>query len=133
MGMKAQEADNAALCAKEVDAAKHGDPKCQCIGIDGRNGTASAPGGFGSRCEAWEQDNDPKCADENPPEYCQMAWCYVDPCDCDLDTPSKPSSYLPDAVHQGRPVHFSYVTCGGEDKWSSAEAKKQAEENKQLC
>jgi len=139
---KAQEADNKALCKKEADPTRFGDKKCQCIGVDGRNGTAlitygdttmDYPVDVGSRCEPWEKEDDPACQVESPPGYCEMKWCYVDPCDCNLSVPSKASSYLPTAKHDGRPVHYSYVTCGAEDKWSSAEAKKQAAENAMLC
>ena len=31
----------------------------------------------------------------------------------------KPSAYLPDAKYQGKPVHFSYATCGGKDSFST--------------
>lgn len=138
----AQGADNEGLCDEEADPATYGDSKCQCIGVDGRNGTALVsygnttmdfPINLGSRCDAWEKEADPACKDEDPPAYCEMAWCYVDPCACNLSVPSKASSYLPDATHAGKPVHFSYVTCGAEDNWSSEEATAQAAENQDLC
>jgi len=36
-----------------------------------------------------------------------------------MTTPPKTSSYLPDANFQGKPVYYSYQTCGGVDSFTA--------------
>ena len=47
-----------------------------------------------------------------------MSWCYVDPCECQLEVPPKTSSYLPKARGNGKPIYFSYAACGAEDEYT---------------
>lgn len=138
----AHDADNAALCSEKIDEKHWGKSQCRCIGIDGQKGVTvmrqngkkfSYPADAGARCDTWEGDHHPDCKGEYTPPWCHEAWCYVDPCSCDLEMPSKPSAFLPDATYQGRPVHFSHATCGAADSWSSVEAKVHAAENKVMC
>lgn len=142
MKVKAQKADNKEMCATPIDAAHWGDEKCRCIGMEGQQGTVQVsygneaytyPADMGSRCHTWEADVHPSCTKDGAPDWCHQKWCFVDPCSCNLDTPSKGSAYLPDAKHQGKPIHYSYATCGGVDSWSTDTMKEQAKENKDIC
>merc|ERR1719245_1736968 len=56
-------------------------------------------------------------------EWCSQKWCYVDPCECGLEVPPKISS-VQKVAFQGRPLYYSYATCGGVDSWT---AKNHAE------
>jgi len=114
-------------CAVEVDDAKWGADNCRCVGIGPQPGSTKVtikdkqvdfPADVGSTCTAWEEDNHPECAGEKPPAWCSQKWCYVDPCSCKLPTPPKTSSYVPDANYQGKPVYYSYATCGGKDEYT---------------
>lgn len=120
----------------------YGSSRCPCIGIDDLDGTTEMHGGgevlvypadAGGRCEPWEEASHPDCADGHGPDWCHQAWCYVDPCDCNLDVPSKPSLYMEGSKYQGRPLHYSYATCGATDTFTSEEAKKQLKDNKATC
>lgn len=117
------------MCAK-ADAVAHGTPACQCIGIDGYEGQVEVdigkgrkmmyPADTGSRCEAWETvGKHPDCTGPNAPSWCTQKWCYVDPCKCKLETPPKTSAFLPDVKFQGRPIYYSYATCGAEDTYTA--------------
>jgi len=120
-------------CAVEVDSDKWGDEDCRCIGIGPQPGTTKVnikdkmvdfPADTGATCNAWEEDNHPDCQGKNPPDWCGQAWCYVDPCKCKLATPPKTSSYLPDSTAaEGRPIYYSYATCGSEDAYSAGDKK----------
>jgi len=121
-------ADIEATCAVKVDSAKWGAESCRCVGIAPQPGTTKVsikdkkvdfPADIGSTCSAWEDGNHPECSGAQPPSWCSQAWCYVDPCSCKLATPPKTSNYAPDANYQGRPLYYSYATCGGSDSWSS--------------
>ena len=48
-----------------------------------------------------------------------MSWCYVDPCECQLEVPPKTSSYLPKARGNGKPIYFSYAACGADDEYTA--------------
>merc|ERR1719281_1438752 len=49
--------------------------------------------------------------------WCVDAWCYVDPCTC--KGTAKKSSYFPGLkTKAGKPVYYSYATCGSEDKFT---------------
>mmetsp|Transcript_29750 Transcript_29750/g.68499 ORF Transcript_29750/g.68499 Transcript_29750/m.68499 type:complete len:419 (+) Transcript_29750:105-1361(+) len=109
-----------------------GDPKCPCIGFDNIDGDTLVdfggkqvpyPADMGARCEAWDNGRHPtSCMDGQEPgpgnEWCAQPWCYVDACKCDLPTLPKVSTYLPEASYIGKPLYFSYSTCGGKDLWS---------------
>jgi len=108
---------------------KFGHEKCQCVGIDNIEGTTETtagpyPADLGARCEAWDKDQHADCKSANPPKWCADAWCYVDPCKCDIEVMPKVSSYLPDAQYQGKSVYYSYASCGSTDQWTSENADK---------
>eukprot|EP00933_Yihiella_yeosuensis_P045347 TRINITY_DN4071_c0_g1_i1.p1 TRINITY_DN4071_c0_g1~~TRINITY_DN4071_c0_g1_i1.p1 ORF type:complete len:409 (-),score=100.58 TRINITY_DN4071_c0_g1_i1:223-1449(-) len=129
-----------------------GNSKCPCVGIAGiegvtigrisKNTTASFPADLGARCEAWDNGyNTLYCADGGDPGknngWCAQPWCYVDPCNCDLDVPPTQSpddsGYLPGASYQGNGMWYSYKTCGGIDFWLDADKKKEQQEQPKTC
>lgn len=137
---------------KETSLAKApsrlGDAKCPCIGIDNINGSTTVvvggstrtkyPADTGAHCEAWDDAREPaSCLDGQVPGaghgWCSQPWCYVDPCNCDLDLKPKASSYLPDGMYQGKPLYFSYATCGAEDSWSAEQKHEIKEADKEMC
>jgi len=119
-------------CSVNVNAKKWGAEECRCVGVGPQPGTTKVnvkdkmvafPADTGATCEKWEEDNHPDCQVDDPPDWCSQAWCYVDPCSCKLEISPKTSSYLPDSYYQGKPVYFSYATCGGIDAFTAAEHK----------
>jgi len=140
--MKKTAKDLKATCAVKVDSAKWGEDTCRCIGLEPQSGTTKVaikgkmekfPADTGANCQKWEEDRHPDCKGKSPPDWCSEAWCYVDPCSCKLATPPKTSSYLPDANYQGKPIYFSYATCGGEDKGWTTESKTGGKELESVC
>jgi len=127
--------------SKAPAPADHGSDDCRCVGIDEiegetvialkKHGKVSYPADLGASCQAWDAETHPGCPGES---WCKQKWCYVDPCKCKnvADLP-KPSAYLPDAKYQGKPVHFSYATCGGKDSFSAEEEKKTAKDLEATC
>ena len=73
--------------------------------------------------ESWDAKRHPDCAGDKPAGWCKQEWCYVDPCECDLDVPPKTSSYLPSGMVNGKPVYFSYATCGTSDSYSATNSR----------
>eukprot|EP00931_Biecheleriopsis_adriatica_P061257 TRINITY_DN36825_c0_g1_i1.p1 TRINITY_DN36825_c0_g1~~TRINITY_DN36825_c0_g1_i1.p1 ORF type:complete len:556 (-),score=99.42 TRINITY_DN36825_c0_g1_i1:17-1684(-) len=120
-------------CKSDVSERKWGNKKCRCIGIDGQPGKTefslrhgkhfrSYPTDAGATCAPWHMGRHPECVvdgDGVPAEWCADSWCFVDPCDCFLETAAKPAYYFGDhASVQGRPVYYSFATCGSEDKFT---------------
>jgi hypothetical protein len=83
--------------------------------VDGK--TVKYPADLGSHCEAWDEHVTPGCPGAS---WCSEKWCYVDPCNCNIDPLPKQSDYLGDAEYQGHSIYFSYVTCGGTDSYSDS-------------
>jgi len=129
---------SSALVLRDVDADVKQTPTaselCPCVGVEGREGNVMQPINssmklsivaaeeYGSTCKAWDDDNYPGCKDGQTPgkgkEWCAMAWCYVDPCNCNI-TPAPVQSFsFSDSQVQGKPLYYSYDTCGGSDQWS---------------
>lgn len=121
-----------------------GEARCRCTGFQnapgetivdlGKGKTMPYPADIGGECLAWDNDRHPDCkgGDANKkPTWCNQAWCFVDPCSCDIEVPPKQSMYLPKAGFQNRPVYYSYATCNQKDSFSSdehiEESKKEAE------
>eukprot|EP00933_Yihiella_yeosuensis_P040415 TRINITY_DN3471_c0_g1_i1.p1 TRINITY_DN3471_c0_g1~~TRINITY_DN3471_c0_g1_i1.p1 ORF type:complete len:487 (+),score=107.05 TRINITY_DN3471_c0_g1_i1:101-1561(+) len=125
-----KQAEEPKFCAKAVDDTKWGLDGCKCIGINGQPGTTNVsiaadltmayPSDVGATCEAWDNKQHPDCTKKNKPKWCEQAWCFVDPCSCNIGVPPKPTVYLPGSSYQGRPLHYSYMTCGGDDAFSEA-------------
>lgn len=72
----------------------------------------------GSSCKAWDKTQDATCKAKGAPSWCQKKWCWVDPCSCGLTPIPKRSSYFPNARKNGRPVYYSYTTCGDADEFT---------------
>lgn len=128
MRQKKTAEDIANTCKPEVSASEWGSDKCRCVGIAHQDGKAivtinneprSYPVEAGSMCKAWDEQNHPDCNASKPPSWCLRKWCYVDPCSCDLATVPKTSGYLPNASYQGKPIYFSYATCGANDSYTA--------------
>lgn len=75
---------------------------------------------LGAHCEPWDKGVHPFCKGGRDPSFCMEKWCYVDPCNCKIPTMPKMSIYLPDVTYRGKPLAYSYATCGGEDKMLNA-------------
>jgi hypothetical protein len=131
-------------CAVEVDSNLWGQEDCRCVGFAPQAGTMKVnvdgkmvdfPADTGGNCQAWEKDNHPECKSSAPPAWCSQAWCYVDPCKCKTGVPPRTTSYIPDANYQGRPVYYSYDTCGAVDSWTSEKSKEACvnQEDKKAC
>jgi len=140
--------------AKKSSATNLGKKNCRCIGISDLAGTIKVntgdgmvdfPAELGASCQPWENEIHPSCKIHEPlvhdfdnssyikdnPNWCLKSWCYVDPCECDLDPPAKTSSYLPDGMYQGKPLYYSYATCGSVDSYTSAEKLAQTEKEEE--
>jgi len=124
-----------AMCKESPAESLNGRTGCRCVGLGGALGLVNFtvagrhvayPADAGSSCKAWDLSNHPQChhhGDGEVPEWCQQQWCYVDPCSCTVDVPPRASSYLPGAVWQGRPLYYSYDTCGSTDTWTTKHHK----------
>jgi hypothetical protein len=146
MGGNTEEEDIEELCEDDNDGinlpAKWGDDSCRCVGIGPQPGTTNVtikgksvafPADTGATCQAWEEKNHPDCSGKAAPSWCNQKWCYVDPCSCKLATPPKTSSYLPDANYQGRPVYYSYATCGGSDSYTAGRKEACVNQSRGRC
>eukprot|EP00439_Symbiodinium_sp_Y106_P022976 s1652_g2.t2 len=131
---KKQKQEAKGICEKKVEEKKWGKEKCRCVGYDGTPGTVNVtidkkelkyPADTGATCESWDAKRHPDCVGDKPADWCKQEWCYVDPCECELDVPPKTSSYLPSGMVNGKPVYFSYATCGTSDSFSAT--------NKESC
>lgn len=90
-----------------IAMSKYGDTKCRCTGFNGlpgvinvtlSTGVVSAPSSYGSTCDKWNGDSD--------------RWCFVDPCNCDMPTPPKQSTWYPGSTFRGESLYYSEATCG---------------------
>merc|ERR1719326_1975579 len=118
-------------CAKNPQQTSYGEDACPCVGVDNLKGYFALqvefyhvqyPAEMGASCDAWESGRHPQCRDSPSPTWCSQSWCYVDPCNCNLDVkPKKTSTTL---TYQGSPAYWSYKTCGGMDFWSEDVSNK---------
>mmetsp|Transcript_87972 Transcript_87972/g.248303 ORF Transcript_87972/g.248303 Transcript_87972/m.248303 type:complete len:362 (-) Transcript_87972:41-1126(-) len=109
-----------------------GDSACPCIGFDNIRGETTVvlddgaevayPADLGARCEKWDDGVHSACKEGQTPGFgngwCAQSWCFVDPCNCDIPVMPKMTKYVPDARFRGKPLYWSYATCGGEDMFS---------------
>eukprot|EP00927_Polykrikos_kofoidii_P040841 TRINITY_DN34837_c0_g1_i2.p1 TRINITY_DN34837_c0_g1~~TRINITY_DN34837_c0_g1_i2.p1 ORF type:complete len:1865 (+),score=292.54 TRINITY_DN34837_c0_g1_i2:271-5595(+) len=122
-----------------VDDPKNlGNPGCPCLGLAGGGEITSrvvdlkassqkrGPPVFaryllqtGSSCDAWDGLLHPDCQvppNDEKPAWCDQAWCFVDPCNCNAPGVTyQRSALFPDATYQGKALAFSYLTCGSKD------------------
>lgn len=110
-----------------------GSSKCPCIGLSGVEGEVEVtisdavvdyPAELGGKCHAWDEKAHPLCKEGSTEAWCAQKWCYVNPCDCDLPVLPKTSSYMPGATFQGKPIYYSYATCGGTDTFTAKHYKE---------
>jgi hypothetical protein len=127
-------------CTQKLHGFTWGMGNCRCIGVDDRDGvmnalvgkkeTASYPAETGGTCAAWDAGRHPDCLKADAPKWCNQAWCYVDPCSCQINTPPVVAGYVPDGLYQGRPIYFSYETCGSADTYTAGFHKKACKNQK---
>lgn len=125
-------------CSQKLHGFTWGMGNCRCIGVDGRDGVLNAviakdkkapyPAETGGTCHSWDDQTHPDCKKPDAPKWCRQQWCYVDPCSCSLNTPPVVAGYVPDGLYQGRPIYFSYETCGSVDTYT-ADFHKEACKN----
>lgn len=108
-------------------SANYGNTACRCVGIDAVSGVTQVvingeivafPGGLGARCEAWDNGIHPSCLGSSPPSFCSQRWCFVDPCNCKMSQVPRTSGYMPTVHYQGKPIFYSYETCGSTDSFT---------------
>eukprot|EP00928_Gymnodinium_smaydae_P059828 TRINITY_DN4328_c0_g2_i2.p1 TRINITY_DN4328_c0_g2~~TRINITY_DN4328_c0_g2_i2.p1 ORF type:complete len:2095 (-),score=209.23 TRINITY_DN4328_c0_g2_i2:68-6352(-) len=98
---------------------------CPCIDA-GLSGVATVGGKevffalhMGAKCAAWDDGKAPGCEDEMQTPglgkgRCAKRWCYVDPCNCDIDTPPLSvgeAGYFKGATYKDKPLFYSEETC----------------------
>lgn len=100
----------------------YGQDTCPCVGIDNLRGYFASnldyyhvqyPLEAGASCDNWDKGVHPECAGEPVPQWCRKSWCFVDPCNCDLDDSPKKSRL--GVTYQGGPAFYSYKTCNDFD------------------
>eukprot|EP00441_Pelagodinium_beii_P045896 CAMPEP_0197623692 /NCGR_PEP_ID=MMETSP1338-20131121/3653_1 /TAXON_ID=43686 ORGANISM="Pelagodinium beii, Strain RCC1491" /NCGR_SAMPLE_ID=MMETSP1338 /ASSEMBLY_ACC=CAM_ASM_000754 /LENGTH=416 /DNA_ID=CAMNT_0043193749 /DNA_START=64 /DNA_END=1310 /DNA_ORIENTATION=- len=126
---------------KTTRGSNYGLKNCPCVGLDHVEGhlavtyngkIASYPADLGSHCKEWDDGHtELQCGTDQTPGagngYCKERWCYVDACNCNITVQPKLSTYFPDATWRGKPLHYSYGTCGSQDTWTQDE-KASAED-----
>jgi len=117
-----------AHCANNPHKTSYGKNACRCIGIDNLQGYYATQVNFhhtqytaetGASCGAWDKGSHPECKGAVPPQWCSQQWCYVDPCDCDLDVLPKITTV--GIKYQGRHAYYSYDTCSAMDFFSEGD------------
>jgi len=115
------------VCNKPLDEKLFGAENCRCIGIDKFEGSIEAnlgdgkkhlfPASYGATCQAHESTLHPDCKGDKAPEWCDKAWCWVDPCSCQQEEPPKVTAgWMGDTVNfQGKTLYYSYTGCGSKD------------------
>jgi hypothetical protein len=128
-------------CKKKVGGPPKGSAfgknKCPCVGIDNLRGYFAVELDFhhvqyplevGASCDEWDKGYNPACEAAIPPSWCNQKWCYVDPCECELDvTPKKTQIGL---EYQGHAAFWSYDTCGNFDFFSADTSKESCASRK---
>ena len=107
----------------------YGNPACPCIQDNGQtivdNTVITDKAGFsghaypfdyGEQCTAHAEPGVASCSDPFPPAWCGSAWCYIDPCNCNDENVGLSDYFTTTA--SGKPLYFSYATCGSLDTYS---------------
>eukprot|EP00928_Gymnodinium_smaydae_P088309 TRINITY_DN72415_c0_g1_i1.p1 TRINITY_DN72415_c0_g1~~TRINITY_DN72415_c0_g1_i1.p1 ORF type:complete len:574 (-),score=154.90 TRINITY_DN72415_c0_g1_i1:124-1845(-) len=87
------------------------------------------PDDIGTSCDVWDGGRYPgactgsdtsKFEDGQEFDWCFQKWCYVDPCNCvTRGAHPEASAYFPSGkTPEGRPLYYSYATCGSKDHWT---------------
>jgi len=132
-GTDETEEDFGAMCSESFVEKVAGKKGCMCVGFANQVGSLEVgisgskvvyPADVGGSCTAWDQDVHPECISDGEnavPDWCQEAWCYVDPCSCDQKAvrADKKNGYLQKATAGGKPLFYSYKACGSVDHWTA--------------
>jgi len=136
-----QQASLLAVGSPSANGVHYGDSRCPCIGFDniegetilqveqdGKEVELTYPADIGARCEAWDDKRHFQCKDGEKPGagngWCGQSWCYVDSCNCAIDVlPKIASLYNTEATYRGKPLFWSYATCGGKDEFTTKAPK----------
>ncbi|CAK0824118.1 unnamed protein product, partial [Prorocentrum cordatum] len=90
------------------------------------------PWSFGGDCAMWDKILD-ECQVMEPPDRCWQGWCFVDPCACNLSVPPRRSKLLHGTLYHGRPIYYSYATCGESSREEAAEAVQGRSSVEDVC
>jgi len=96
--------------------------KCVAANISGN--LTMYPADYGTSCKVHKEPGSASCfnltasppvelAKDDQASWCYDKWCYIDPCDCDAEDPTK-SDYFPGELD------YSYKTCGDENAYTAA-------------
>jgi len=122
-------------CKENAPEEKYGKKECRCAGIEHQNGNVGFeidgkkveyPVELGATCQDWDaESSNPSCQGDSPKDWCKKKWCYVNPCECDLDLGPFVATYGDGKwTMDGRPTYYSYVTCGEKNMFAKKDAKK---------
>jgi len=113
----------------------YGKSACPCVGIDNLPGVSGATLDdhhveytleAGASCAAWDDGLHPAC-ESGGATWCKQKWCYVDPCNCNIDILPKMTQMQvggkTGVTFKGMPAYWSYATCGGIDYYTSSMSK----------
>jgi len=116
-----------------------GSTNCPCIGSNGQTAVdgkiVTDKVGFsghkysidyGNQCTPHGEPGSDACNGNYPASWCKDAWCYVDPCSCN-DPGVGLSDYFT-STSSGKPLYYSYSTCGSADGYNSAKCPAIATE-----
>jgi len=113
-------------CKQNPRQTSYGKDACPCVGIDNLKGYYATQEKFihvqraaetGASCEAWDEGKHPECRGSVTPQWCKQSWCYIDPCNCNIDVLPKMSTA--GVEFQGSSAYWSYNTCGSMDFYSA--------------
>jgi len=98
------------------------------------NTSTAYPPDAGTFCEAWddgryEDDCKPGGSPGQGHAWCAAKWCFVDPCNCAMADKSK--FFDGKMQYHGRPVYFSYATCGDDTSQHGSKLVEQKDFTKQ--
>jgi hypothetical protein len=133
---------SAALVLKrELREGPYGNAGCPCVGVEGLTGNTTVtinntqytnlyPTEIGSKCQAWDEGRFPDFCDNSDvatnKEWCAQSWCYVDPCNCDVDAMGGKHPYMSrlfdGAVYEGKRIFYSYATCEDTESYNQRES-----------
>jgi len=116
---------NASGCGETTGATS-----CPCINSNGQtpvNGKliTDKPGfkdhqypiDYGKQCTPHAEPGQPGCQGNYPQGWCSNPFCYVDPCNCN-DPLIGLSDYFTRTT-SGKPLYYSYATCGNSDGYNT--------------
>jgi hypothetical protein len=84
---------------------------CPCVDTSNIFVGYVRPKGFASTCAAWDKGSKywPDCLTDDPPDWCDDAYCYVDPANCDVATYPSTLGLIEEAG-----LRWSYKACNAD-------------------